>query len=201
MGYRLQAAPQVFPFPGFQNPSATVKHTMLRKIRARMNVGAMATIGFVAGCANERGPHPDLPPLGVQLEFRSTNLCGQGVSPQIRLGGVPANTATYKLRFTNVTVLHAPRRETTIKADAPIIPEDAIPEFDPPCPGELQTFSYRLEVMALAANGLPLAYGWNFASVHPLTLQIEREQQDAKRVPPPNRSTLPAVRNPPYFVQ
>lgn len=168
-----------------------------------MALASFLVLGLAGACANDRGPYPNLPPLGARLEFLSKNLCGQGVSPEIRLGGIPAGTASYKLLLTNVSVLNAPRWEKTIKAEAALIPEGSIADFDSPCPGERQIFNYRLEIMALAASGQSLAYGWTFAQARSLTLQIEQEQTDMKRplIDRPNRSMLPAPRNPPFFIQ
>lgn len=162
-----------------------------------------AAVGFVAGCANERGPNPDLPPLGVRLEFLAKNLCSQGISPEIRLGGVPANTASYRLRLTNISIVNATRWEASVKAEGPVISEAMIGDFDAPCPGEQQSFTYRLEVMALGPSGQPLAYGWNFAQARSLTRQIEQEQAELKRHPidRPNRSAVPAARHPAFFTQ
>ena len=164
---------------------------------------AFAAAGLLTGCANERGPNPNLPPLGVRLEFLAKNLCSQGISPEVRLGGVPANTASYRLRLTNISIVNATRWEATVKAEGPLIPEATIGDFDAPCPGEQQSFTYRLEVMALGPGGQPLAYGWNFAQARSLTRQIEEEQAELKRHPidRPDRSTLPAARRPPFFTQ
>jgi len=172
--------------------------------RAGIALTAIAMMAaLLAACANERGPHPNLPPLGARLEFHSKNLCGQGVSPEIRLGGVPSNTASFRLRLTNVSVLSATRWEKTIKAETGVIPEGSFPDYDAPCPGEKQTFSYRLEVMALAGDGQPIAYGWTFATVRSLTWHLEDEQLASKKPTSErvDRSLAPAPRNPPFFVQ
>ena len=164
---------------------------------------ALVTATILAGCANVRGPHPDLPPLGARMEFLSRNLCSEGVSPEIRLGGVPGNTAYYRLRITNTSVLAAPRADATIKAESPVIPEGALSDFDAPCPGELQAFNYRLEVMALADDGRSLAYGWAFASARALTKQIQQEQDEIKRrlADRPDRKKFPEAKRPPLFIQ
>lgn len=171
--------------------------------RVREAVAVLALAMMLAACANDRGPHPDLPPLGARMEFLSKNLCSDGIFPEIRLGGVPSNTTRYRVLLTNISILSAPRWETMIKADGPVIPEGAAGDFDLPCPGELQTFQYRLEVMALADDGRPLAYGWSFSVARALSLQIEREQFEAKRRPTDrlDRTLLPAPRRPPFFIQ
>jgi hypothetical protein len=177
---------------------------MIRAARNRSRVVFIAiAASLIAACANERGPHPNLPPLGARVEFRSTNLCSLGVSPEIRLGGVPGSTSSYRLRLVNISVLRAPIWERTQAANGPLILEGAISDFEAPCPGDLQNFTYRLEVMALASSGQPLAYGWTFASAQSITRQIEREQYEAKNFSKEraNRDTFPPAVTPPLFVQ
>jgi hypothetical protein len=153
----------------------------------------------VAACANERGPHPNLPPLGVAANFTSRNLCGLGVSPEINIGNAPQNVAVYRLRITEVSTLRGPRWQTDIPAKGNVIPEGALEGFDLPCPGEKQRLSYRLEVMALAADTTPLAYGWGFSPAMSLPEQIEAEQKRAKRGESGPSGT--ASRPPPFFLQ
>lgn len=173
------------------------------KSRVRRSLVALAAMAALTACANDRGPHSDLPPLGAEVEFLSRNLCGEGVSPAVRLGGVPANTDSYRVRLTNISVLTAPRWEATIKADASHIPEGAMTNFDPPCPGDQQVLTYRLEVMALAGDGRPLAYGWTFPHARSLVRQLQQERAEIKRQPSerPDRVTTPAPRRPPFFIQ
>jgi hypothetical protein len=141
-----------------------------------------------------------LPPIGIQAEFTSRNLCSLGVSPEVRLGGVPAQTATYRWRMTNVSVLRASRWQTDLPASGPLIPAGAVPDFPTPCPGELQNFVYRFEIMALAADGRPLAYGWQFISAVSTTLAVEREQARASSRSPARDLNAPiSVSRPPFF--
>lgn len=169
--------------------------------RSRISLTVAILALGATGCANERGPHPNLPPIGSQMEFSSRNLCSEGVSPQIRLGGVPSGTASYRLRLTNVSVLTSTRWEATVSAESPIIAEGAIANFDPPCPGEQQTFTYRLEIMALAADGQPLGYGWNFAQARSLSRQIDQEREELRqRATTPDRPP-PSSSLPPFFIR
>jgi hypothetical protein len=171
-----------------------------KKAPARAAIAAVV-LGMLAACANDRGPHPDLPPLGVRVDFFSQNLCEQGVSPEIRLGGVPANAASYRLRLTNVSVLNARPREMTAKADGAVIPEGTFSDFEAPCIGELQTSEFRLEVMALANDGRPLAYGWGFATARSLTRQLDAENAQARgRLPAPDRTSPIPVTRPVFFI-
>lgn len=172
--------------------------------RTPFAAAAIVAMAILAGCASDRGPHPDLPPLGARFEFLSKNLCSEGISPEIRLGGIPADAASYRLQISNISVVAAPRWEATVvKAETPVIPAGAIANFDAPCPGEQQSFLYRLEVMAIARDGRPLAYGWQFGTARSLTRQIEQEQAELKRRPSerPNRTSFPAAQRPPFFIQ
>lgn len=154
---------------------------------------------LTGACANDRGPHPNLPPLGIMAEFTSRNLCGLGVSPEILIGNLPPNVATYRLRLSEVSTLSGPRWQADLPAAGPSIPEGALNGFDLPCPGEKQVLSYRLEVMALGAQGQPLAYGWGFANAISLPERLEREQQLAKRGE--TRRAVPPLRPHHFFIQ
>lgn len=169
-----------------------------------MRVCIFAALLFLAACANDRGPHPNLPPLGIQAEFTSRNLCGLGVSPEVRLGGVPAGTAVYRWRMTNVSVLFAPSWQVDVPANGPLIPEGAVPDFPTPCPGELdqpRSTSFRFEVMALAENGQPLAYGWNFISVRSLSSQLDIERRRAARlIEAPDRNAPVSTGRPSFYI-
>jgi len=171
------------------------------RIRASLVIAALAVATAVAGCANDRGPHPNLPPIGSEMTFSSRNLCGEGVSPEIRLGRIPAGTASYRLRLTNVSVLSATRWEATVGAESPIIPEGAIANFDAPCPGDQQIFVYRLEIMALAGSGQPLAYGWNFVQARSLSRQIDQEREELRQYPVRPERPMPSASSPPFFIR
>lgn len=168
----------------------------------RLSGGTLTLCGALAlaACANDRGPHPNLPMLGVLVEFTSRNLCGLGVSPEVRLGNVPANSAIYRVRITEVSTLTSPRWQADLPARGAVIPEGTMTGFDVPCPGEKQELFYRFEVMALASDTTPLAYGWGFSStVVALPRQIENEQRLAKRGK--QAITAPPSRPPNFFVQ
>lgn len=183
----------------FHATEAKVKHSMARMKRILGVTLAAGALLVLASCANDRGPHPNLPPLGVGTHFTSRNLCSLGVSPEIRLGSVPANVATYRLRVSEVTTLRGPRWQADIPAQGSVIGEGAMDGFDLPCPGDKQQLSYRFEVMALAPDARPLAYGWGFSSALSLPEQIEVEQRRAKRGDTPNVSGAP--RRPAFFIQ
>lgn len=188
---------------GFPLPLGRVKHLMTGAIKSRSAGFAvvLASMALVTGCANDRGPYPTLPPIGARFEFLSKNLCEDGRSPEIRLGGVPAGTAAYRLRITNTSIVAKQRWEGTVKAESPLIPEGAMADFDAPCLEDQQVLTYRLEVMALAGDNRPIGYGWAFANARSLPRQIQQEQSELKRRPSerPDRTTFPAARLPPFF--
>ncbi len=151
--------------------------------------GVVAVLLLATGCANDRGPHPDLPRIGLYSTFTSRNLCGLGVSPEVRLITAPADTAVYRVKMTNVSALSGPSWEFDIPAAAmfnrngeTVLPEAAIPDFPAPCVPEniiQQYFNYRVEVMAMGKDNRPLAYGWGFAVAYSLTRQLGFERAQA----------------------
>jgi hypothetical protein len=171
-----------------------------RFLGMRLAVGAALGL-IVAACANDRGPYPNLPRIGVGAEFTSRNLCGVGVSPEIQLGNLPANVATYRLQVTEISTLKGPRWQADLPAKGPLIAEGVLEGFDLPCPGDKQHLQYRVEVMALGADAQPLAYGWGFASARALPEQIEVEQKRAKPGERPSATGPRGSSRPYFFVQ
>ena len=173
------------------------------KQKARLGPAARAwwlwptlVAALTAGCANDRGPHPDLPRIGLGAAFTSRNMCGLGVSPAIRVISPPGNAAQYRLKMTMVNALVAPSwefdipvRPDTVVDSTPrgatfreqTIREGAIANFEAPCAPERQVYSYRLEAMAMGPDGRPLAYGWGFVSAQSLTRQLNAERAFEQR--------------------
>src|SRR5262245_24473748 len=112
----------------------------------------------LAACVGDRGPHPELPYLGVATKFTSRNLCSLGISPEIRLAVQPAGASLYRLRLTAISVLSGVKWQGDVPATGPVVPEGAVINMPLPCPGELQQITYRLEIMALASDYRPVAY-------------------------------------------
>jgi hypothetical protein len=182
------------------------KWAKLRLGRRLAPIATLAISVLASACAGDRGPHPELPFMAVSSAFRVANLCSLGVSPEIRLVGVPQGTALYRLMVTNVSVLRATRQRVEVAAAGPTIPEGALTEFELPCPSELQTMNYRFEVMAIAADGRPLAYGWNFITARNVAVQLEIERNQALRPPPvpdvenaARISRSPSISRPTFF--
>jgi hypothetical protein len=160
--------------------------------------GVVLVLGFLAGCASERGPNPQLPRIGLLSQFTSHNLCTLGISPEIKLYDVPSGVATYRVQMTLISALFAPPWQADVAANGTTIPEGALAGYEGPCPPERQTFSYRFEVMALGNDGQPVAYGWNFASTAWLTRITDIERQRLERGQPAT-SQLPASPSRPFW--
>lgn len=154
---------------------------------------------LLAGCARDRGPHPELPFIGVAVEYTSHNLCSLGQTPAIKLYGAPGGAARYRVRITNVGVLSGPSWEVETPATGAVIAEGALGDVPNPCPSELQSYTYRYEVMALAGNSQPLGYGWNFINVQSLPRRVQIEGTQQSRPPRPDTNTVESLR-PPYFI-
>jgi hypothetical protein len=166
---------------------------------ARISQGMAAFCCLVvAACAGDAGPYPDLPVLGISGKFSSKNLCSLGVSPALMLSQLPVGTAIYRVRMTDVSVLMGARWQGEVPARGAAIPEGALAELPLPCPAEKQTLTFRLEVMALTADGRPLAYGWNFLSAQSIenVLSVEREQAKSRQ---PADVTPVRPSRPPFF--
>lgn len=119
---------------------------------------------LLAGCApNALGP-AGVPQMGVRTFFGLEHLCSLGVSPPIRLDGAPASAARYRVRMTNVSVLRAAAPEFEVPYAGAEIAQGALDGYRGPCPGETTSFSFRIEVMALDANGRAVAYGYTSAT-------------------------------------
>jgi hypothetical protein len=114
----------------------------------------------LAACAAEPAGG-GLPTMRLAAQLRLDNMCSQGRSPPIAIQNPPAGAASYQLRLTNISVLRQTPQDWTIPvpADPRRIPLGALPGYEGPCPGDFQTFTFRLEVVARAAAGEALAFG------------------------------------------
>lgn len=119
---------------------------------------ALAVLLGAAACATPQ-PNPTLAKLNVSTRIGPNNVCSQGVSPAISVGGAPRGTAQYRVRLSDVDVLVQSPWEATVATAGGDIPEGAASGFPAPCLSDEQDLIYRIEVMALDAGGRPLAYG------------------------------------------
>lgn len=140
---------------------------------------------LLAACNSPSTPFPNLPGLSVSTQFSLQNLCDIGVSPEIHLANVPANTASYAVQITNINVLvQTPWRETIAATDKADIPEGAAKTYTGPCLGDMVRFApvaltgyrHRIEVLAQDADGKPLAYGATVVYVRSAYL-VARQQR------------------------
>lgn len=150
-----------------------------------LGVGSSVTVAVVlAACTtNPPPPYPGLPRLTIDIGFSVDNLCNSGVSPEIRLGGVPDKTASYAVQALATEVLfQKPWRDTVPATRKDGIPEGASKNYIGPCIGDLERWTnlkgdyFRVEVLALNAAGQPLAYGQTQTIVRSLALTARQEQ-------------------------
>lgn len=159
---------------------------------------------LAAGCAPSPPPFPELPRLAFSIPFSTKNMCGLGVSPAVVVPNPPEGTVRYKLQMTNASVLFQQPWQEVLPARPNGIPEGAAPDYPGPCPGDLQAFQYRFEVLALDAQNRPLAFGQTGIAVYPIDRELKRERANtggtaASRVPPepssPIETPLPYARD------
>jgi hypothetical protein len=162
-----------------------------------MDFGTSRTAAFavaavaLAACTPARPGPPGAADMGVRSFFGAQHLCSLGVSPPVEFDDVPAGTARYRLRFVNISVLVAPPRDFEVAAGGDAIAEGAIDGWRGPCPGEFQSFSYRLEAVAVAADGKPLAYGQTTLTAVSTTRLTDAPPGERPRMPerrPPRQS-------------
>jgi hypothetical protein len=131
---------------------------------------------LAAACAPAGGDA--LPRIEVGVGFDLENLCAGSQSPAIALAGLPAGAERLAVRLSNIGVLIQKPRDWTVAAPAsapPRIPAGALTGYEGPCPGDQQRVIYRVEVLALAADGRALGHGFREVRVLPVnTLARER---------------------------
>ena len=98
-----------------------------------------------------------LPRLDVEFSFGQKHKC-QGVSPEIRLGNVPAGAASYDVKLTDLDVPSFQHWSQTIPATGPVIREGGGTGYFGPCPPS-GTHRYEIAVTARDAQKKPVAYG------------------------------------------
>lgn len=134
----------------------------VNRLRPLATLAMILSASSMVACAPMgKVTYGDLPQLRVGVRLGLENLCAGSQSPPIALQNVPASTASYRVRMSNISVLMQTPSEWTIPAPAEpaLVPIGALPGYSGPCPGEFQRFTYRLEVMALDAQGRPAAFG------------------------------------------
>ncbi len=133
----------------------------VNRLRSRVACAVVLAGSLLVACAPTATGYRDLPQMRVAVRFDLENLCAGSQSPPIALTNVPAGTARYRVKLSNMSVLvQTPRDWTIVVPDEPaLVPIGALPGYTGPCPGEFQRFNYRLEILALDAGGRPVAFG------------------------------------------
>jgi hypothetical protein len=136
-------------------------------------------------------PGPEgVPRMGVRTFFGPDHVCSLGISPPIELDRSPANAALYRVRYTKVSVLIAPSFEYETTAATPgRIAEGSYAEYRGPCVGETSTSQYRVEVLALDANGRSLAYGFLVVAARNPGVMTRGPVSERPRMPRPPEET------------
>ncbi len=134
-------------------------------------------VGTVAAaCAPDPRPFADLPALSVSARFGVRNLCSLGVSPAIAISPIPEGIRAYTVRITNIDVLFQQPWTATVPVAPQGIAEGAASTYRAPCPGEFQSFRYRIEVLAQGPDEQPLAYGQTIANAVSLAALVRAER-------------------------
>lgn len=139
---------------------------------------AMAALTFLAACTNSTPGPAGLPQMAVRTFLDIRHLCSLGVSPPIELDKAP-RAARYRIRFINTSVLYAPPSDFDVASEGPAIAEASLDGYRGACPGESQSFIFRIEVLALDAQGRSLAYGQTLVTANSTT-RLMRLRQDLR---------------------
>ncbi|MFO0292807.1 MAG: hypothetical protein ACK51F_05660 [Rhodospirillales bacterium] len=142
---------------------------------------ALAVALAMGGCAQTRMADGAPVRLDVGVAFELENVCRGSQSPAIAVTGLPAQTRRMAIRISNIGVLRQVPRDWIVDAPAAgapaRVPAGGLDGYEGPCPGDLQRPIYRVEVMALAADGAALAHGFREVRVMPVNF-LARERRD-----------------------
>jgi len=117
--------------------------------------GVVLLATLAAGCASV--DTSKLPRMGVDYGFAAKHKC-QGVSPEIRLTGVPTSVKKYDVRMVDLDVPSFNHWNETVPATGSVIREGAGKAYVGPCPPS-GTHRYQIAVTARDDKNQPLAYG------------------------------------------
>jgi hypothetical protein len=148
----------------------------------RAAVVAATALTVLAACASERPGPANVPQMGVRSFLDIRHLCSLGVSPPIALDDAPG-PGSYRVRMTNISVLFAPAVDFDVVLAGSEIPEGALDGYRGICPGESQSFSIRIEVAALDAQGRTGAYGYTHVSATSTTRLMRLNPDERPRMP------------------
>jgi len=101
-----------------------------------------------------------LPRLVVNFEWSKENLCQNGISPELKIQGIPIETT--KLKW-NLTDLQAPAYNhgggTLVYLGTNTIPKGTLIGYNGPCPPMNSPHVYKFSIKALDAEGKVIAFG------------------------------------------
>lgn len=140
----------------------------------------LAAMLVLGGCAQSRTADGAPARLDVGVAFDLENVCRGSQSPAIAVAGLPPQTRRLAIRLSNIGVILQTPRDWIV--DAPSgsparIPVGSLQGYEGPCPGDLQRPIYRVEVMALAADGTALAHGFREVRILPVN-DLARMRRD-----------------------
>jgi hypothetical protein len=140
---------------------------------------------LAAACAPYRPGPSGVPTMGVRTFFGADHVCSLGVSPPIELDNAPNNAARYRVRYTVINVLISSSFQYETPAnDKGRIAEGAYADYRGPCAGETSALIYRIEVLALDAEGRSLAYGYTQMTARNPGSITRGSAADRPRMPP-----------------
>jgi phosphatidylethanolamine-binding protein (PEBP) family uncharacterized protein len=120
----------------------------------RAGVAAIA-VALTGACATVDSTTQ--PRMGVDFDFAAKHKC-QGVSPEIRLTGVPTGVSKYDVRMVDLDVPSFNHWNETLPATGSVIREGAGKAYYGPCPPS-GTHRYQIAVTARDGKNQPVAYG------------------------------------------
>jgi phosphatidylethanolamine-binding protein (PEBP) family uncharacterized protein len=120
----------------------------------RARVATLVAV-LTGACATVDSSTP--PRMGVDFGFAAKHKC-QGVSPEIRLTGVPAGVSKYDVRMVDLDVPSFNHWNETLPATGSVIREGAGKAYYGPCPPS-GTHRYQIAVTARDGKNQRVAYG------------------------------------------
>lgn len=117
--------------------------------------GVVMLAALAAGCGSV--DTSKLPRMGVDFGFGAKHKC-QGVSPEIRLSGVPPGVKQYDVRMVDLDVPTFNHWNETLTATGPVIREGTGKAYYGPCPPG-GTHRYQIAITARDGQNRPVAFG------------------------------------------
>ena len=157
-------------------------HLAAALAKGLLATGLLASGLLASGCAPTLDKASEMPRLEVGVAFGLENLCAGSQSPAIAIANLPAGATRVAVRLSNIGVLRQTPRDWVVDAPAGAparIPAGALSDYSGPCPGDLQRPIYRVEVLAMAADGTGLGHGFREMRLMPVN-RVARERRETK---------------------